>query len=236
VALPEEGTTDWDTNQRRAVLWHERAHAERYDDVSLLLQKIITAVLWWNPFVHLTAQQLDRFREEAADEWALRRWRQPRAYAAALLSLASGECLIGRGLAWQRSESIVARRLIALQRFVQDAPRFFSATQTILITACFLAGALFLAVKLPGVHLVAPVRMAQTAEPLPQATKAVWQMEELPRAVAENGTRWVLLTGPELAPGRQAAILVKLTRDGRPVAAYPVSPRNNYIQTRIGIL
>jgi bla regulator protein blaR1 len=55
-----------------AVLAHELAHVVRMDWLNLLIARLATAVLWFNPLVWLLAWQAHELREEAADDVVLR--------------------------------------------------------------------------------------------------------------------------------------------------------------------
>jgi bla regulator protein BlaR1 len=55
-----------------AVLAHELAHVIRMDWLNLLIARLATAVLWFNPLVWLLAWQAHELREEAADDVVLR--------------------------------------------------------------------------------------------------------------------------------------------------------------------
>lgn len=63
----------WDIGEEslRPVLLHELAHLARFDDLGLLLQRLVQAVFWWNPLVWFITRQLDLEREIACDDWAV---------------------------------------------------------------------------------------------------------------------------------------------------------------------
>jgi beta-lactamase regulating signal transducer with metallopeptidase domain len=52
------------------VLRHEYAHVRRYDDYSNLVQRLLAAVLWFNPIVHIAGRAMAIEREIACDDAA----------------------------------------------------------------------------------------------------------------------------------------------------------------------
>src|SRR5262245_20237480 len=74
-----------------AVLAHELAHVVRMDWLNLLIARLATAVLWFNPLVWLLAWQAHELREEAADDVVLRGDVRRADYAALLVDFARRE-------------------------------------------------------------------------------------------------------------------------------------------------
>lgn len=74
-----------------AVLAHELAHVVRMDWLNLLIARLATAVLWFNPLVWLLAWQAHELREEAADDVVLRGDVRRSDYAALLVDFARRE-------------------------------------------------------------------------------------------------------------------------------------------------
>jgi hypothetical protein len=72
VLLPRAATATLNREQLRAVLLHELAHFRAFDVPLNWLFTAAQAAHWFNPVVHLAARGWGRFREEAADETALR--------------------------------------------------------------------------------------------------------------------------------------------------------------------
>lgn len=69
------------------VLLHETAHLQRYDDWTMLFQRITLAFLFFHPGLLLLARMMDRDREFACDDWVLALTRRPKAYASCLAKL-----------------------------------------------------------------------------------------------------------------------------------------------------
>jgi beta-lactamase regulating signal transducer with metallopeptidase domain len=74
-----------------AVLAHELAHVVRMDWLNLLISRLATALLWFNPLVWLLAWQAHELREEAADDVVLRGDVRRSDYAALLVDFARRE-------------------------------------------------------------------------------------------------------------------------------------------------
>ena len=55
----------------RDIVLHEVAHVIRRDQAILLLQRVVAAVYWLNPLVHLLNRQLARAREQICDNYVL---------------------------------------------------------------------------------------------------------------------------------------------------------------------
>ncbi len=71
------------------IIAHERAHVLRRDVAGNLVQRLIEAILFFNPWVHLVGRHLVLEREAACDDWAVRKTGASQEYAAFLASLAA---------------------------------------------------------------------------------------------------------------------------------------------------
>ena len=71
------------------LLRHEMEHLRLHDTVAALLQNIVRAFLWWNPFAHALMEEYARAREEMCDAAAVGEEREHRAYADFLLAWAA---------------------------------------------------------------------------------------------------------------------------------------------------
>jgi beta-lactamase regulating signal transducer with metallopeptidase domain len=72
ILLPESVATGTPASELRPILLHELAHLRSHDVPFNWLLTIVRAVHWFNPLAHLGAISWSRFREEAADEAAIR--------------------------------------------------------------------------------------------------------------------------------------------------------------------
>ena len=72
VLLPGPLVTALSREQLRGVLFHELAHLRSMDVPYTLLFTLVGALHWFNPAAHLALRWWAQFREEAADETAIR--------------------------------------------------------------------------------------------------------------------------------------------------------------------
>ncbi|MER3497593.1 MAG: hypothetical protein C4308_02600 [Chitinophagaceae bacterium] len=87
ILLPFTAVTQLSASQVEAVLLHELAHIRRYDYLLNLLVKLISTVLYYNPFVKLFVKTIEREREKSCDEMVIQFQYDPHGYASALLQL-----------------------------------------------------------------------------------------------------------------------------------------------------
>lgn len=71
----------------RCTLEHELAHVRRGDVASNAMQRIVEALLFWNPWTYVIGRRLVSEREAACDDWAVRRLGDATDYASALAEL-----------------------------------------------------------------------------------------------------------------------------------------------------
>jgi len=75
--------------QLRAALLHENGHIRRHDLAFDLVLKVVVALFWPHPLIHVMAMQIRRLREELCDNFVLAQ-ESPVKYAQVLLQLAIG--------------------------------------------------------------------------------------------------------------------------------------------------
>lgn len=117
IAVPASA---FETLTRREWGWllrHEAEHLRLHDTVAALLQSIVRALLWWNPFVHALMEEYARAREEMCDAAAVGKEREPAAYADFLLAWAAKPgpqqvCVMP--MAYSRPARRLKARLVAL--------------------------------------------------------------------------------------------------------------------------
>lgn len=71
LLLPPSFVDSLNTQQLKDILTHEFAHVIRNDSLANFLQKLILAVFWFHPLVHLIDRSIDRSREEICDNHVL---------------------------------------------------------------------------------------------------------------------------------------------------------------------
>jgi beta-lactamase regulating signal transducer with metallopeptidase domain len=82
--MAEEGATE----ELKHVLLHELTHLQRRDDWTNLVQKVVKAVLFFNPGVWWMERELSLHREIACDDAVLAQTSSPRTYAECLARVA----------------------------------------------------------------------------------------------------------------------------------------------------
>jgi len=89
IAVPASAFEELTPRQWRWLIRHESEHLRCHDTVAVLLQNIVRAFLWWNPFIHALIEEYARAREEACDAAAVGETRDQSDYADFLLTWAA---------------------------------------------------------------------------------------------------------------------------------------------------
>ena len=87
VLLPEEAACRLSDEELEAVMLHELLHVERRDNLAVILQRAIMALLWFYPLAWLIDRKLSEERERACDEEVLRLRQSPEAYISGILKV-----------------------------------------------------------------------------------------------------------------------------------------------------
>jgi len=95
VVLPQKVYGKLNTKEIRSILFHELSHIYHKDQVTGVLQRIVTALYWWNPFVHTMSTDYSKAREEISDNHAIM-GNNSREYAECLVNLAEKTALVNR--------------------------------------------------------------------------------------------------------------------------------------------
>ena len=88
IVLPSWLLEELPPEELKVILLHELAHLRRWDDWTNLVQKFLKAIFFFHPAVWWIESRLVLERELACDDMVVARTRNPRAYAASLVSLA----------------------------------------------------------------------------------------------------------------------------------------------------
>jgi bla regulator protein blaR1 len=88
VVIPLHLVALLDRADLESIVQHERAHIRRGDIAGNLVQRVIEACLFFNPWVYLIGRQLIVEREAACDDWAVQTSQEPHRYASCLVQLA----------------------------------------------------------------------------------------------------------------------------------------------------
>lgn len=87
ILLPLAAVNNLSTKQVEAVLLHELSHIRRYDYLFNLIINFIKTILYFNPFVKLFSDIIEKERENSCDEMVMQFQYKPYEYASALLIL-----------------------------------------------------------------------------------------------------------------------------------------------------
>ena len=98
IILPAWVMGELPVEQVHALLLHELAHLQRWDDWTNLIQKLLRAILFFHPAVWWIDSRLALEREMACDDIVLAQSANPRDYAHSLVSVAE-KSFFRRGLA-----------------------------------------------------------------------------------------------------------------------------------------
>lgn len=147
IFLPTDLFSEASTQERIAMLSHERAHIARHDFAWHIGCEFLTLPFWWHPGIRYLRSQLSQTRELVCDEEAATVFGDRRGYAQLLLTLAkrsvnmSSPCALGLGLFQQ--ENLERRVHTLLQKHVRHSLRRVALTialsATVLVSSAMLA-------------------------------------------------------------------------------------------------
>jgi beta-lactamase regulating signal transducer with metallopeptidase domain len=208
VILPKGFLERCDPQELLGLVEHERAHVERNDTQLALLQRVLTALLWWSPAMHWIAARVEEEREMACDEAAAVRVGDARAFARTLTDHAEARLFWG----WPRlvvgatrGKSQLGRRV---RRLLERAATGASPER---LAPRIAAGALLAAVAAAA---LATPRLEAQESPAPPASPALPEPPATPPAFgAPPAPRAPEAPTPPAAPvaPRRDAALVRAT-------------------------
>jgi TonB family protein len=95
IVIPQRVYSKLSNKEIRSILFHELSHIYHKDQVTGVLQRIVKALYWWNPFVHTLSTDFSKAREEISDNHAIM-GNTSREYAECLVNLAEKTALVNR--------------------------------------------------------------------------------------------------------------------------------------------
>ena len=87
ILIPEPLFTRLRDSQIRGILLHELSHIHHRDLITGILQRLVTALSWWNPLAYVLSSSYSRAREEISDNHVLLQ-NDSKEYAECLINLA----------------------------------------------------------------------------------------------------------------------------------------------------
>jgi beta-lactamase regulating signal transducer with metallopeptidase domain len=206
IILPSWTLNELSPAELDAVLLHELAHIERWDDWTNLAQRIISAIFFFHPAVWWIETRLSLEREMACDDLVLNETSNPQDYADCLVSLAE-KSFVRRGLGLAQA---------AVSRMKQTAKRI----------------AQILDVNRPGAIAVSKPVLALVAS---FCLASLFVVNHTPQLVAFDGNsaRAKGTIQIQAAPPRQvsSAPEVKILRDTKPAAVVAASSHSSRAAT-----
>ncbi len=149
ILVPREFAYDMDDDELMPLLYHELAHVNRHDNILHFVERLILAIYWWNPVMHIIAGRIAEERELACDDRAAKKCGDNLTYAKSLLKGARklmGEKKEILGLAVLRRESVLSKRVkrmtvssaledLDIRRFIKNLSMVFMVIMaTVLLT------------------------------------------------------------------------------------------------------
>ena len=112
IVFPADLVEKLSADKLALILMHELAHVRRWDNLTLLLHRLVSAVLFFHPAVWLCGRMLRRQAEQACDDLVV--------------------CATGRSEAYARSLAHVAERAAHLNPLMRGIPTMnaFAATES----------------------------------------------------------------------------------------------------------
>jgi TonB family protein len=95
ILIPESQLHKLRDSQIRGILLHELSHLYHKDQVTGILQRLVTALNWWNPLAYALSTSHSRAREEISDNYVLLQ-NDSKEYAECLINLAEKTALLKR--------------------------------------------------------------------------------------------------------------------------------------------
>ena len=226
ILLPLAIVNQLSPQQLEAVLLHELAHIKRNDYLMNLINQVILAVLYFNPFAKLLvkAQQLEC--EKSADQWVLQFQYGQHLYASTLLQLAKDQ-LAFNALAMHVSgkESQLSQRVQSILGIEKKKRSFPLKRTALLLLVLLLSGGYYYSAN-ENVPAPATASLAATPYFTPEAITPVFAAKRS-QEIAKNDFKIVpipALEKPDCKPADNT-IYLKITEDPNGKIEAPVKPK-----------
>lgn len=219
IILPQRLVDTMSENERRCTIEHELAHLRRGDVSANIFQRLVEAILFWNPWVFIVARAVIREREAACDDMAVHRIGRADDYAYALAALgrrvSGGRWPLLTPSAFSTRNALVGR----IERLAGDrSPKDFTLNYAALgaVTMLFAFITLALQALLPVNAQAAPLQQpsagngfvaSSCATPNADPTALSAAMPDLPKSETPNHKVTALVT-------------VTIAPSGKPTAAH----------------
>ena len=95
ILIPESLLHKLRDSQIREILLHELSHIYHKDQITGILQRLVTALNWWNPLAYALSTSHSRAREEISDNYVLLQ-NDSKEYAECLINLAERTAFLKR--------------------------------------------------------------------------------------------------------------------------------------------
>jgi len=212
VLLPRDFAS-WPPPVQSSVLAHELGHLRRHDGLSVLLEELVRAALWFHPAVWLLLDRAALCREQAADAEAVALTGERRLYAETLVAVAAaraGDALVP-AVPYLTRGHLVRRVALLTKEVCMDKRRLawvLPAAGTLALAVAVLSTWAFPLVVPAAVAPPSPV--AAPPPPPPPDPPAVPAGEQAPKALSRVNPVY-----PEAAKekGLQGTVTVELVVD-----------------------
>jgi TonB family protein len=202
---------------REAVLCHEFHHVDRRDWPWVLLEQIITSLLWFHPAMWWLVSRVQLAREEVVDDLVVRTTGTRKTYIEALLAFADGASRIPVAAFARRRHLFGRIQLIAKER-VMSVPRL--AFSSVLLTVVTIGTVWYASQLFPLSAGGLPQQVTAVPGPMERSARTLTQAQ-LPKIVSAPANP----TPPEMViVNASGAVVVKLTVDqnGNVAEARPI--------------
>ena len=136
ILLPVSLATNLSACEIESILLHELAHIKRNDYLLNLLQQVVIAVLFFNPFAQLINRIINQERENGCDDLVIEKTGKPLIYAGALLKLEET-----RTTRLQLALAATGKKYLLLNRIerIMNTTKTTGSTRHLLMVMLFLA-------------------------------------------------------------------------------------------------